>query len=159
LTNSSAHVKYIKLILIDYLNFSDPVILNSQFKEIKDSKSTRGELFWTRASKFYTIERDEWNKFKSISEVKIKNRVISSANTSSTRHHFGVSNQKSRVYNFKERPVSSYFSSNKSFRKELTLIKILNNKEIQIVKEVYSFNTIYNNIIIFLIIIIILDII
>ena len=70
-------------------------------------------------------------------EVKIKNRVISSA--CSTGRNNSAVHKSLVVYNFKERPVSSYFANNRSFRKEFTLIKIINNKEIQIVKEVWIF--------------------
>lgn len=120
--------------LRDELGFSDPVVLNSQFKEIWDSKSTRGELFWTRISKFHIIERNEWNKFLEVSEVKVKNyqiRNIGSACSAISSHH-----RRPVYYNFKDRPVSAYFNGqSKSFRKEFTLIKI-QNREISIIREV-----------------------
>lgn len=113
--------------------FRDPVVLNSQFKEILDSKSTRGDLYWSRINKFYVIERENWDKFLEINEVKIKHRQvrnISSANPAARSYNKPV------IYNFKDRPVSSYFNAqSRSFRKELNLIKI-HNKEILIAKEV-----------------------
>jgi hypothetical protein len=125
-------VRYITELLQDELNFTDPVILNSQFKEIFDSKSTRGDLYWNRISKFHVIERTEWNKFLEISEIKIKNRQIRQSLAHSAVSSY---NQKPIIYNFKDRPVSSYFNVNRAFRKEFTWVKIENN-EILIIKEV-----------------------
>ena len=129
MTSSTARVKYIKEVLRDELDFQDPVLLNSQFKEIFDSKSTRGELYWTRINKFYVIERENWNKFLEINEVKMKHRQVRNISSAKTAH-------KPVIYNFKDRPVSSYFNGQmRSFRKEFNLIKIQMN-EIIIVKEV-----------------------
>ena len=133
LTNATANVTAITELLQDEYNFTEPVLLNSQFKEVIDSKSTRGDLYWNRVNKFHVTERSEWNKFLEISEIKIKNRQIRQSSA-----HAAVSsyNQKPIIYNFKDRPVSSYFNgAARSFRKEFTWIKIQNN-EIVIIKEV-----------------------
>lgn len=64
LDNTTANIKYIEEQLQRDLDIDNSlVILNSNFKEILDGNSTRGEIFWNRGLKFYFTDRDEWNKF------------------------------------------------------------------------------------------------
>lgn len=48
----------------------DPVILDRNYKEIRDSGTTRGERFWNTDNIFYFIERQDWDTFNREPECK-----------------------------------------------------------------------------------------
>lgn len=63
LTEPTANIPTINQIIRANLGIPESIILDTKFKEVKDSATTRGEAFWKNSNKFYFIDRYEWERY------------------------------------------------------------------------------------------------
>lgn len=63
LTEPTANIPTIKGIIQTNLEIPDVIILDSKFKEVKDSSKNRGEAFWNNSNNFYFLDRFEWQRY------------------------------------------------------------------------------------------------
>lgn len=63
LTEPTANIPTLKNIIRKNLDIDEPIILDTKFKEVKESNKTCGEIFWNNHNKFYFLDRFEWQRY------------------------------------------------------------------------------------------------